>query len=266
MQLRLQQTVEGLSVAAISYYVVGLAGYVFKGAKDVGCCRSIRAWRRRPPCRSPSWRLPSWSGASGNHAAAKDPEIDSALFLPSRTELLEIGEQVVDLVLVLDAGEDHLGAGDLRLRVLDVLLERRLVPGDARVLVRLGVVVALDRAGVPADQAVQNGADGVLGGFADLVAGPALAGRLLAGGGILGRGVLRSKGSVRRASRECERRTSLHRVISSGIDRRHFEPTAFSTAGLRAGTSMNVADRRRYRFSRTPVRNSRPSSQGGVGP
>lgn len=36
MQLRLQQTVEGLSVAAVSYYVVGLAGYLFKGAKDVG--------------------------------------------------------------------------------------------------------------------------------------------------------------------------------------------------------------------------------------
>jgi len=36
LQLRLQQTVEGLSVAAISYYVVGLASYVFKGAKDVG--------------------------------------------------------------------------------------------------------------------------------------------------------------------------------------------------------------------------------------
>ncbi|MBO3758995.1 DUF3422 family protein [Ciceribacter sp. L1K23] len=30
MQLRLQQTVEGLSVAAISYYVVGLLGYLFK--------------------------------------------------------------------------------------------------------------------------------------------------------------------------------------------------------------------------------------------
>ena len=35
-QLRLQQTVEGLSVAAISYYVVGLFGYVFKGARDAG--------------------------------------------------------------------------------------------------------------------------------------------------------------------------------------------------------------------------------------
>lgn len=36
LQLRLQQTVEGLSIAAISYYVIGLAGYLFKGAKDAG--------------------------------------------------------------------------------------------------------------------------------------------------------------------------------------------------------------------------------------
>ena len=36
MQLRLQQAVEGLSVAAISYYVVGLIGYVSKGGKAVG--------------------------------------------------------------------------------------------------------------------------------------------------------------------------------------------------------------------------------------
>ncbi|WP_425467745.1 DUF3422 family protein [Phreatobacter stygius] len=36
MQLRLQQTVEGLSVAAVSYYVLGLLGYLFKGAKDAG--------------------------------------------------------------------------------------------------------------------------------------------------------------------------------------------------------------------------------------
>ncbi len=36
MQLRLQQTVEGLSVAAISYYVVSLLGYVFKAMSDAG--------------------------------------------------------------------------------------------------------------------------------------------------------------------------------------------------------------------------------------
>jgi uncharacterized membrane-anchored protein len=36
MQLRLQQTVEGLSTAAVSYYVVGLLGYLLKGLKDSG--------------------------------------------------------------------------------------------------------------------------------------------------------------------------------------------------------------------------------------
>jgi uncharacterized membrane-anchored protein len=36
LQLRLQQTVEGLSVAAVTYYVVGLVGYAAKGLKGVG--------------------------------------------------------------------------------------------------------------------------------------------------------------------------------------------------------------------------------------
>lgn len=36
MQLKLQSTVEGLSVAAITYYVVGLIGYLLKGAQGVG--------------------------------------------------------------------------------------------------------------------------------------------------------------------------------------------------------------------------------------
>jgi uncharacterized membrane-anchored protein len=36
LQLRLQQTVEGLSVAAISYYVIGLFGYLAKAAHEAG--------------------------------------------------------------------------------------------------------------------------------------------------------------------------------------------------------------------------------------
>ncbi len=36
MQLRLQQTVEGLSIAAITYYIVGLVGYAAKGVKAAG--------------------------------------------------------------------------------------------------------------------------------------------------------------------------------------------------------------------------------------
>jgi uncharacterized membrane-anchored protein len=36
LQLRLQQTVEGLSIAAISYYVIGLVSYLLKGLKEGG--------------------------------------------------------------------------------------------------------------------------------------------------------------------------------------------------------------------------------------
>lgn len=36
LQIRLQQTVEGLSVVAISYYLVGLVGYLAKGASKLG--------------------------------------------------------------------------------------------------------------------------------------------------------------------------------------------------------------------------------------
>jgi uncharacterized membrane-anchored protein len=39
LQLMLQATVEGLSVAAISYYVIGLFGYLIKGAHDAGLVR-----------------------------------------------------------------------------------------------------------------------------------------------------------------------------------------------------------------------------------
>ena len=35
-QLKLQQTVEGLSVAAVTYYIVGLVGYLSKGIKSAG--------------------------------------------------------------------------------------------------------------------------------------------------------------------------------------------------------------------------------------
>ncbi|MFZ9098506.1 MAG: DUF3422 family protein, partial [Burkholderiaceae bacterium] len=36
LQLRLQRTVEGLSVAAITYYVVGLINYLAQGAQAFG--------------------------------------------------------------------------------------------------------------------------------------------------------------------------------------------------------------------------------------
>ena len=48
LQLRLQTTVEGLSTAAITYYVVGLFGYIVKArARQRPICRSSPAWRPR---------------------------------------------------------------------------------------------------------------------------------------------------------------------------------------------------------------------------
>ncbi len=41
LQLRLQETVEGLSIAAISYYVVGLIGYALKGLKGAGLALDV---------------------------------------------------------------------------------------------------------------------------------------------------------------------------------------------------------------------------------
>jgi len=93
--------------------------------------------------------------------------------------------EIIDLLLVLDAGERHLGAGNLRLRVLDVFLELGLVPGDAGILVGIRIVVVRRGAGLAAVDAVELGTDLVLGAFADRVAGQAFVERGLAGGGVL---------------------------------------------------------------------------------
>jgi uncharacterized membrane-anchored protein len=50
VQLRLQETVEGLSVIAISYYAVGLLGYALKGLKAMG-------WHLQPDA-AIAWTLP----------------------------------------------------------------------------------------------------------------------------------------------------------------------------------------------------------------
>src|SRR5215472_1510011 len=64
------------------------------------------------------------------------------LLLAVLVELRDVGPEVVCFRLVLDAGEGHLGAGDLGLRVLDIFEELLLVPGNAGALVgiRIGVI------------------------------------------------------------------------------------------------------------------------------
>src|SRR6266852_2100760 len=95
--------------------------------------------------------------------------------------LREKRPEIVDFLLVLDAGERHLGAGNLRLRILDVFLELRLVPGDAGILVGIGIGIAVGGAGLAAVQSVEFRADLVLGALADGVAGHAFVERRLAG-------------------------------------------------------------------------------------
>src|ERR1700682_6749851 len=63
--------------------------------------------------------------------------------------------EVAGFFPVLDAGEYHLGTGNLRFGVLDVVLELGLVPGDAGILVGIRVGITRRRAGVAGGGAAQ---------------------------------------------------------------------------------------------------------------
>src|SRR5208282_6476133 len=95
-------------------------------------------------------------------------------------ELLDVSPQVVDFLLVLDAGEDHFGAGDLGPGVLDVFFEVGLVPDDAGVLVGVGIAEVGHGAGHAAIETVEFRADLVLRAGTDAVTGQALLERVLA--------------------------------------------------------------------------------------
>src|SRR6202048_5619070 len=93
--------------------------------------------------------------------------------------LREKRPQIAGFFLVLDAGEYHLGTGDLRLRGLDVVLEFGLAPGDAGILVGVRIGIIRRRAGLAAVQPIELRADLVLGAFADRVTGHAFVERRL---------------------------------------------------------------------------------------
>src|SRR5258708_13227833 len=112
----------------------------------------------------------------------------ASLLLSVLVVLLEKRPEVAGFLLVLDSGEYHLGAGNLCLGVLDVVLELGLVPGDARILVGIRVGITLSRAGVAAVEPIEFRADLVLGAFADRVTGHALIER-----GLASRDVLRER-------------------------------------------------------------------------
>src|SRR6185437_9990826 len=87
------------------------------------------------------------------------PPRRTLLFVPVRTELFEVGPQVAGLFFVLDAGENHLGVGNLGAWILDVFLEGCFVPSDAGILVGVRVAVLGDRAGMTTVEPVEHGAD-----------------------------------------------------------------------------------------------------------
>ena len=75
LQLRLQQTVEGLSVAAVSYYVVGLIGYLAKGASMFGeASQPELVTAASVPLRGPARLVAACAASAGSHArAGKQP-------------------------------------------------------------------------------------------------------------------------------------------------------------------------------------------------
>src|SRR5262245_7358254 len=128
--------------------------------------------RRHRTCDKSNYRL-----ARANHA--------NSLGLAVGPELLEVSPKVADLLLVLDAGKYHLGAGDLGARVADVFLEHLLAPGEAGILVGLRIVVALGSARLAAIEPVELGADLVFGIGANAMARQAFLERVFARPDIL---------------------------------------------------------------------------------
>src|SRR5439155_9752212 len=121
----------------------------------------------------------------GCGSATRAEPLTTSLRLAVLVERGDIGPEIVGLLLVLDAGEHHLGAGNLALRILDVFEEHILAPGDAGVLVGVRIGIALHSARLAAVEPVQNGAYLVLGTVADRMAGQAFVERGFAGGSVL---------------------------------------------------------------------------------
>ena len=85
-------------------------------------------------------------------------------------ELADVSPEVFDLLLVLNAGESHFGAWNLRHRIFYVVFERLFIPHDPRVLVRIGILKIWHRAGLATINAIEFRADFALRAGTDRVA------------------------------------------------------------------------------------------------
>lgn len=71
----------------------------------------------------------------------------------------QVSDQVVPVLLLLEATEGHLGTRNVLLGVLEVGEQSVLLPLDALLLVGIGVCVTLNGTGVTAEKPVQSRAD-----------------------------------------------------------------------------------------------------------
>jgi hypothetical protein len=146
--------------------------------------------------------------------------------------LLEVGNQVIPVLLLLQATEGHLGAGNVLLGVLEVGEEGLLVPGDALLLVGVGVGVALDGTGLAAEETVQS--------RADLVAAVLLDGVALRAAGLEEAGTLLSISAcdsrvsmcLQGGSQEEGRANEMFHEEALGDKRRDQESSRDARAGL----------------------------------
>src|SRR6266851_5941747 len=86
-----------------------------------------------------------------------------------RLVLLEECDHVFHLLRVFEAWECHLRALHQGLRVWQIGLKRCFVPGQVRVLVRVGIIEVGIGACLAADDAVQRRPDGIFGVWSDLM-------------------------------------------------------------------------------------------------
>ena len=63
----------------------------------------------------------------------------SLFLLPISIELLEKGDKIIALLLVLQTSVDHLGARNPRFWILDIFPERHFIPGNPRIFVGIGI-------------------------------------------------------------------------------------------------------------------------------
>src|SRR5690242_2325563 len=102
--------------------------------------------------------------------------------------LMQIGEEICHLLVVLEARKRHLVAGEAAAGVVQIFCQGLVVPDDPGILHRLGITVPLERAGLAPKHAMQIGSDWARGAGLDAVAYLAAGKSGLPGGHIRRRG------------------------------------------------------------------------------